>query len=399
MDFNQMAAKVAWLDEERRKDKAEIAALQQRLLGTENEAREMARHVQELQSELAAAQAQLAKLPRFDDALDKLRREITVLIEDQDERRRAAEREAEKLRRVELEAQAKALADFKRELSVIPRLAEELPLRKAEEQRLNAILGTISHQVAQVDERVDERIRDVSYLEESRRQDARKLTELQVELSELRKRIEARLPKVEVLEEQIVRTHARLTELVALEADRKQDHSKFIEQYAMLSRERDRRMDGWTESMGEIQRRVEGYARRIEAFGELQQVANAALSELDGLRRRLEQRQNEVAEMQRLGEERLKQHWLEFLAETDKRWKHTQIANDERWRDHERHHAGIPERFDELAAAGDFLRAELTRLWHVEEAHAQTITILARQWLEDLAEQNERVRATANNAP
>jgi DNA repair exonuclease SbcCD ATPase subunit len=398
MDYNQLMAKINWLDEERRKDKSEIAALTQRLIGTENESRDMAKHIKQLEADLAQAQAQLARLPRFDEALDKLRQEIILMIEEQEGRRKASERELEKLRRVELESQAKALAEFKRELAPLPRLQEELPLRRAEEQRLNALLGTLSHQVAQIDERIDERVRDVSYIEESMRQDSRRLAELQAEVTELRKRVDARLPRVDVLEEQIVRAQGRVSELVALEVERKQDHTKFIEQYAMLARERDRRMEQWSVEMGEVHARVESYAKRIEAYGELQQIVNTTLMQLESLRQRLEQRQNEVGEVQRLNEERFKQQWTEFIGEQDKRWKHHQITNDEHWKDHERRHVELVAKVDDLSVVDGQLRAEITRLWRVQEAHAQTMTTFAHQWLEDFEAQGEKARRASGGS-
>lgn len=392
MDLTQLIAKINWLDEERRKDKAEIAALQQRVIGAENEARETSKRILDLETRLAAAQVQLAKLPRVDDALDKMRTEIILMIEEHEDRRKAAEREAEKLRRVELEAQAKALAEFRRELAVIPRVQEEIPPIKAEQQRVTPILGALSHQIAQIDERIDERVRDVSYLEEARRQDNRRLTELQVELAEFRKRVEAYLPKVEVVEEQVVRNHARVAELVALETARKQDHSKFIEQYAMLARERDRRMETWSAEIAESLQRVEGYAKRVEAYAELQQVVTATLAQLEGLRQRLEQRQNEVGEMQRLAEDRIKQQWAEFAAEHDKKTKHQQITADERWRDHERRHSDIGTRLDELTAIDVQVKADLVRLWRLQDAHAQTMTVFSRQWLEDFEGSGDKSR-------
>ncbi len=392
MDLTQIERKVTWLDDERRKDKATIAALTQRLVGAENETREAHKRIQELEGRLAAAQAQLAKLPRVDDALDKMRTEIIAMIEEQEGRRKAGEREAEKLRRVELETQAQAIAELRKELVVIPRIAEEIPPRKAEEQRLSAILTALQHQVAQIDERIDERVRDVSYLEESRRQDNRRLTEMQVELQELRKRIEAYFPKVEVLEQQIVRNHAKVTELVSLEAERKQESSKFIEQYALLARERDRRMETSTVEIAEAQRRIEEYARRIETYAELQQTVSAALSQLESLRQRLEQRQNEVAEMARLNDERLKQQWVEFVADQDKQRKHYTITTDERWRDHERQHSDWTTRIEDLAAMDQQLKADIVRLWRLQEAHASTMTVLAREWLEDFDEAGEKSR-------
>ena len=63
MDLNQIAKRVTWLDEERRRDKDEIARLQSLLDAQAEEMRDQARHIQELEGRHASVQAQLTALP------------------------------------------------------------------------------------------------------------------------------------------------------------------------------------------------------------------------------------------------------------------------------------------------------------------------------------------------
>jgi uncharacterized coiled-coil protein SlyX len=61
MDLTQLSQMVAWLDEEHRRDREEIARLDQRLQSMTIENQEQARRIQELEGRLASTQAQLTQ--------------------------------------------------------------------------------------------------------------------------------------------------------------------------------------------------------------------------------------------------------------------------------------------------------------------------------------------------
>jgi peptidoglycan hydrolase CwlO-like protein len=57
MNLNQLTQMVTWLDEERRRDKTELAKLQQQVESLAAEIAEQARRIQELEEKLARTQA------------------------------------------------------------------------------------------------------------------------------------------------------------------------------------------------------------------------------------------------------------------------------------------------------------------------------------------------------
>jgi chromosome segregation ATPase len=392
MDFNQASKMLAWLDEERRKDKAEIAALQQRLIGMESTLVESARRIQELEGRAVSLQTQLNRLPQVDKAIDRLRQEMIQMIEEDDARYTAAARESEKVRRIEHDSLSRTLADLKKELTPIPQIEGQLAPLQAEQQRLNAVLANFEHAILQMDERIEERVRDVTYLEEGRRQDARKIAELQQEVIELRKKIEVFPPKLDVLEDLARRTEVRITEISTVETERRQEQTRWIEHQGLTLRERERRLNEWEAVMNEAKKRIEEAAKRVQLVSEQQQVVAAAVTTIEAFKQRIEQRQNEVGEIQRLAEDRIKQQWAEFVTEEDKRWKQLTVNLQEKWRDHERPHREAVERLTALEEIPTAIWAEIKALWQLHEAHTQTMTEFARNWLEDWEGRMEKVR-------
>ncbi|RPI42426.1 MAG: hypothetical protein EHM67_06725, partial [Hyphomicrobiaceae bacterium] len=60
---------VAWLDEEHRRDREEIARLDQRLQNMAIEKQEQSRRIQDLESRLASTAAQLTRFTQLEQAL------------------------------------------------------------------------------------------------------------------------------------------------------------------------------------------------------------------------------------------------------------------------------------------------------------------------------------------
>ena len=68
MDLAQLEQMVSWLDEERRKDKDELARLRQRMEQQSQIATEQLQRYQELDSRVSTVQTQLAKIARLEQA-------------------------------------------------------------------------------------------------------------------------------------------------------------------------------------------------------------------------------------------------------------------------------------------------------------------------------------------
>ena len=66
MDIAQLAQMVNWLDEEHRRDRAEIARLQQRIEAQSADVIEQARRIQDLEARLAATQGHLGRFNQIE---------------------------------------------------------------------------------------------------------------------------------------------------------------------------------------------------------------------------------------------------------------------------------------------------------------------------------------------
>jgi chromosome segregation ATPase len=358
MDIEQASKTIQWLDDERRKDRQEITALQERLTAVTAENTGLARRLQQLEADHSTLNSTVQKATKIDALLEGYRKEMTRQIEELDRRRMEADKEGERLRKIEREAVSKSLAELRKGIDGVPKLERDISGRKDEEGRIARQIAELQLRVAEFNKHVDERNRAVTVLDEGRRQDVKRISDLQVESVDLRKRIEDSRGKVEILEDITRRTDARLAEVFTAENERKAAQAQWLEAQAVVQTERDR---NWAELKANTEKSLhdlQDYARRVDqyadAFREIRRVADEArhLVEL------VEQRVTESTEVHRLAEERFRQDWASFLADDQKRWTTHMLLRDEQWREHDRlasqheeHMGELQEQITELGVA------------------------------------------------
>ena len=371
MDLNQLTQTVTWLDEERRRDRADLAKLQQRVESQSAEIAEQARRIQELEGRLTRTQAQLTKFPQLEKALEQLRDELVLLIEHKDEQRRKAELDAERVRRVERDSQTRTLGEIRKELQRLPRHEEELQQRRAEDQRLGEVLLNLQQQITDFGRDLENRTRDLPYLEEQPRQNAKRIAELREETPELFKRTEAQSAKLQLLDELVRRDERRIGDLDLVGTELKQKQEEFFESLRLAEQQRERQANEWAEQMEEHRQRIEDYDAQMRQSAEQYGESKKALAALEKFEERIKQDQAEVAELQRLAEKRQKKQLDEWRAEDQKRWKKNLLIWEQHWRTQDRwneEHASRLGQLDEFTKAD---RAQIMTLWQTWQEHAR----------------------------
>ncbi len=348
MDLDQLAKTVAWLDDERRKDKQEIAALQTRLGALTAENTTLSRRLQQVESNLTTFTAQLQKAARIDTILDNYRKEVAKQLEEAELRRQEAAKEDERLRKLEREGINKSLAELRKALEVIPPLLREPEARKETENRLMRTVAELQLKVGEFNKYMDERGRSLAIVEEGRRQDAKRIVELQAETAELRKRQDEARGKLEIVEDLGRRTDIKLGEVFLAENERRSAQAQWLEAQAAAQLERDR---NWNDIRVKVEAGLgglENYVHRVEQYDdtnrEIKRMADGFKQTVELMERRV----NEAGEIQRLGEERFRQDWAAFMADNQKHWTTHLLLREEQWREHDRLNGKLAERVDAL---------------------------------------------------
>src|SRR5690606_41556343 len=92
------------------------------------------------------------------------------------------------------------------------------------------------------------------------------------------------------------------------------------------------------------------YMERFESWTETHRQMRKIVEDFERIAERLGRRINEVAEMQRLSEERFRQEWNDWVADDQKRWKQFTVTNDEAWRNENKQLEALRQRVEEVTA-------------------------------------------------
>ncbi|MCS6825011.1 MAG: hypothetical protein NZ553_00205 [Caldilinea sp.] len=397
MDLAQLAQMVTWLDEEHRRDRAEIARLQQRIEAQSSDIIEQARRIQELEGRLAQTQAQLSRFNQIEQAIQNTKTELVGLVERAYEERVAGQRELERARMSDREMLSREIGEVRRELPRISRLEEAIQVRIAEDERLGELIMSMRNQIGSLAKEIEERTRQIPFLVEQRTSDTKRIAQLQQETVELFKRTEATAGRLPLLEESIRKTAAEMEKLPPLIDQLRDDQVKFMERTRVLVAEREQMLTRWQEVIDEQKFLVAQAYERIQNFAQQIEIGRRAVAEMQEFKDLILREQAQVAELQRLAEERLRREMDDFREDFERRRRKSELREEHRWSEQEKHNKEVVDRFPPLQHDLKMLEALVDQLWKLQESYGAYFTTLADTWLQGVQravkDRDEKLRA------
>jgi chromosome segregation ATPase len=383
MDINQAARMIEWLDEERRRDKTTIARMEERLLQQQEFIETLTRKLGGLENEQTSMRNLFLPAGRDMDMLELIRNEIHQSIEAIESRRTTAEREAERRAEVQRENYVRPLRDLGERLDTLEKSVGDLPAARVERDRFASAIQALQQRVEDVAKKLEEPERRIAFLEEQRRQDSRRLSEAQTDLPEMQKQIDSLKPKMDLIEELTLRVERRMKDFESGERERREQLQQFVDQQTLAVQQRDQKIEELMRGVGRYDDDMKRNMERFESWAEAYRQMRKLIEDFERMGERLERRINEVAEMQRLSEERFRQEWNVWMSDDQKRWKTFTLANDETWRQHDKDFDMLRNRVIELQNTFPPVTDSLERLWKMMRAQAD---LYRDQWTSLLQE-------------
>jgi len=370
MDLTQLSQMVTWLDEEHRHDRDELAKLEQRLQSMALENQQQARRIQELEGRLASTSAQLTRFTQLEQAIQQLKNEVGVMLDKHSETRLQAEREVERVRTSDRDAFSRSLAEIRKDLPRLARIEEELGTRQAEDQRLGDMALALRQAVNNLSKDFDERTRTLPYMAEQRAQDNKRIAQIQGENVELLKRSDALATKASMVEERLQRLELDLQRLQPMPEQMRQEQQSFIEAQKLADTERARRLAEWSDEFAHQRALIEKQVARQREFETRYEAAGRALKALEEFQGTVARDQKQVAELQRLAEERQRKELASSQADNEQRWKKELLRWDYSIQEQQKINQKVADRFVPLEKSATLLQREVEALWRLNEALA-----------------------------
>ena len=371
MEITQLEQMIRWLDEERKRDRTQLAALQERVEQQMQTIQAQASEIKELRQALTTLQTDIRRTDDYPTMLEAAQRELTSALEELKAQARRERLEAEQMRHTELEGINETLADLDKRTRALLRYEEQLQARAAGEQRLQAQLQTLNSALADLSKQVEDRLQAVVYLEEQRRADTRRLADLEGEAATLRQRLNELIPRQARLEDALRKLPAQINEAIEIA----KSYEPRIEELRVADFQREQRVKRYLDQAEVVQAEVERLVEQTQRYALLYNENRQALDSLTVLEERLEQRQNEIAEMQRLAEERLLHQWEAWQASFARDWQKRMVDEEDRWRRQDLANQRIEGHLADVDEQLALYYHEVVALW-------EELSAAAERWLE-----------------
>ncbi|MCL4254221.1 MAG: hypothetical protein KJ043_10630 [Anaerolineae bacterium] len=395
METSQLARMIEWLDEERRRDKQTIATLEERLNQQQETITILQRRLNAVESDqnLLHATSTSSTTQVDGNFLEQLRKEMRQMIENAEAKRLTAERELERRAGLERQNLTRPVQELTEKISKLERATTEVPVLQLERERLSTIISNLQQRFEDLIKRLEEPERRLTFIEEQRRNDIRRITELESETPELKKQLDSVRPKITLLEDLTLRNERRIQELQNTERDRREQIQQFIDQQTLMLQQRDQQVADLLKRIAEQDSVMKQNLERFESWSDAYRSMKNIIDDFNRIGERLERRISEVAETQRLSEERFRQEWNDWRSDDSKRWKQFTLSTDESWRLHDKEFERFVERFESLLAIVQPLNDGLERLWKLERERA----LMYREYYQNMLAQYDTNKPNLSN--
>ncbi len=381
MDFEQIVKRLQWLDEEHRKDKAAIIALEERIASYEGNIETLKQQIKPLDKQIAGALSTTARIDQFETIVSNQREEMKRALDEVEKRFQKREQEIVKQYQKNLEPFHKEIDEIKQGLTEIPPLKRDIKARILEETRLHQEIKDVKPPIDEAIRVAEDVARAQRAYEENRKQDLKRVADLQGDLVSLRAHIDAARSKADLTADGFKNLDNRIKELMVSESERKTAQSNFIEKQTVAQIDRDHAYKEWRDKFNEFQKQVSFLDTQTVALDDALRSAKKAQETYNELNTKLERRINEVTEMQRLAEDRLRQEWVSFKADDQKRWTGYTLSQDEGSKDLRRVLLKLEERIPPLAESIQTIQDQMHQTTDATEQQLQELMNVAHEWL------------------
>lgn len=332
LDYEQMEKRLEWLDSEHRNDKTVIASLQSKIDNLDIENNALRTRLAEMEGEITRLNTLMSRLEQFELDITEVRTDTGKQVESFKENLRDYALVTEKHTQ-EIEGVNQNITDIRRKLPNPDEINKAIKDRQEEDVRLARLIEELKAQVNEVESFDEDYKRSLRLIEESRRQDTKRLTDIQGEVAAMRKRQDETRGKQDLVGDNIRKMENRIKDLLDAESERRESQTAFMEKVNLAQVERDRIFKDWGTRFEDMEKITSGLGKELSDLENTHRSVKQSQAALDEVTQRFERRINEITEIQRLNEDRFRQEWTTFKSDDQKRWSNYILAQEEQHRE------------------------------------------------------------------
>ncbi len=381
MDIEQLQKRIQWVEEDRRKEKDALALLENKVVALEGSLAAITQQGKDLSGDITRLSAVVTRMDQYDQTLVQTRIEAKQAVEELDKAIKLRVEETEKVRRVESKSIDNSLGDLQKQIESITKLEKGIQARVEEDNVLRRSIDELRGKIDEVRIEEEEYTRTFRLLEDGRRQDAKRLVDLQGEVNAMRKRVDDQRGQTELFNTGLRKLETRVSELVTVEGERRDSMAGFLDKQALTQVERERTWKEWQSRFGTIEKQAVDIETQLLTLDTTNREVKRAQASVEELTQRVERRINEITEIQRLSEDRFRQEWVTFKADDQKRWTNYTLTQEEQRSEITRQFEKLSERSTHLEDELQEVKDLLQQANELAEKRLQNILAMAHEWV------------------
>lgn len=381
MENDEILKRFEWLDGERRKDRQVIAELQDQISAQHELINSQKRDILNLSKEIKKSTNNVIRADEFEEGLSKQKVDLSKGINTLEKRLNNLEQSLQTQRNDDREVLNKRVLELQGDIKSLNELKKSVQSKGEDDFRLNQKIEDLSRQFPDLRLKDEEMQRLVKIQDDNYRIESKRVSDLQVELTTLRKRIDEDRTTADSHKEFIKKLESQINDLLNREKLRNQEHLAFIEKQSQQTVDRENLWKGWQEKIVQMEKMADSLQGQIFELDSLNREVKQAQGEFDAINQRLDRRINEITEMNRLTEERFRQEWVAFKADDQKRWTNYSLSQEEINREGDREVSKILERITPLEDVTQRLTDSVQVINEETEKRIRSLLTLVNEFL------------------
>lgn len=286
MNLEEAVQLVNWLDEEHRKDKAQIIDLQNQISQQYTQIAALNKNLQDLEERLVRVQSQALRYSQIEQAIGQSKTEVQIMLDQYEKTRVQSEEDVFRIRQLEREREDQVHSSMQMQIEGLQQFQRSIVGDHELLTRLDLVLVT-----------------------------------LQRELEEGIRRDEGYDQRLQILEEWVPRFGQLASEQRALSERLRQERAEAAEAARRAEQQRARHMAEWGEQMKASRREIDDWLTDLRGIKEQHKEDRKIYPQLQELEDRLKPLEPRLLQWQRLVEETRHKEREQLVSDMEKRWQ------------------------------------------------------------------------------
>lgn len=310
----------AWLDEELRRHKALIAGFQNLADQQQVTISDQSQRIVSMEDRIAKMQAGLAHIAEVEEVLRYTRDQMGVSLAEFRQEKQKSDADFLRNRQSEREQDLRAIQEMQGELLRFEPLEQGLNARQVEDRRLNELVMRAQQAIEELAKRDTGRDDRIRQMIDRTEQVLVRVTQVETEVESAQKQRQEIQARTLLLETTINKYDQQIAELQAIrtEVTRKQDD--MLEAQRRSDRDRAQVLAEWGRRIEGSAHQLETWAEQLRYFTDQHERNRRVLRDVQEIAQQVSQQQDQLRQVQRLGEEQLRREFREWRSEWDRRW-------------------------------------------------------------------------------